>query len=97
MTLTVCARTMTSADHELLSELERFLEPFRGEFRRQDQLRRAAAYLLGLLRCPGRKNVENLARAVSLPAGWGVSNAAQALQHFVNQSPWNDDNVLRLY
>lgn len=97
MSLTIRARTMTPTDDELLTELERFLEPFRGEFRRQDQLRRAAAYLLGLLRCPGRKNIENLARASAPPADWGVSNTAQALQHFVNQSPWNEDNVLGVY
>jgi SRSO17 transposase len=93
------AETMTepAADGEALARLEQYLDAFRVAFRRQDQLRRAAAYLLGLLRCPGRKNVENLARAVTLPEGWTVSDVAQALQHFVNQSPWDDDGVLRLH
>lgn len=82
---------------DLLAQLEQYLEPFRAEFRRQDQLRRAAAYLLGLLQPGGRKNIEHLARTVRLPASWAVNDVAQALQHFVNQSPWDHDAVTRLY
>jgi SRSO17 transposase len=84
-----------AVDESIADRLERYLDPFRAEFRRRDQARWAAVYLQGLLRPGPRKNVENLARAVTLPADLTVEDAAQALQHFINQSPWEEDRLWR--
>jgi SRSO17 transposase len=77
--------------------LEEFVEGVRGAFGRRDQVRWAAVYLRGLLSCGGRKTVENLARHAGLPAEVGVERVAQALQHFIHQSPWDEDRVLAHY
>jgi SRSO17 transposase len=77
--------------------LEDYLGLFRGEFRRRDQAQWAAVYLQGLLRPGGRKNVESLARSVTLPDGLLVEDVAQALQHFINQSPWDEGRLWRRY
>jgi SRSO17 transposase len=53
--------------------------------------------LQGLLQTEGRKTIENLARAVSLPDSLRVEDVAQALQHFINQSPWDDQRISRRY
>src|SRR4051794_3488819 len=89
--------TMREPDALLPERLEAFVGCFRDEFRRQDQARWAAVYLQGLLRPGGRKNVEGLARAVTLPAGLEVEDVTQALQHFVNQSPWDEDRLWERY
>ncbi len=89
MTLTA----MPARDAELLQRLEQYTAAFRADFRRPEQARWAAAYLLGLLCCPERRTVENLARTLAPPPEWGVKDVAQALQHFVNQSPWDEDRV----
>src|SRR5215813_11869013 len=81
----------------LIERLEGFLEGVRGAFGRRDQARWAAVYLRGLLSCEGRKTVENLARHAGLPMEAGVENVAQALQHFIHQSPWDEDRVLAHY
>jgi SRSO17 transposase len=88
---------MPLTDVELLGRLEQFTGAFRGDFRRADQARWAAVYLLGLLRCAERKTVGNLARTLTLPPEWGVRDVAQALQHFINQSPWDEDKFWRRY
>jgi SRSO17 transposase len=77
--------------------LERFTERFRDDFRRREQADWAAVYLQGLLRPGGRKTIENLARMVTLPAGLRVEDVAQALQHFINQSPWDEQKLWRRY
>jgi SRSO17 transposase len=77
--------------------LDRFTERFRGDFRRREQADWAAVYLQGLLRPGGRKTIENLARMVTLPAGLRVEDVAQAIQHFINQSPWDEQKLWRRY
>ena len=84
---------MLATDTELLGELERFTATFRAGFRRRDRERWAAAYLLGLLRAAGRKTAGGLARTLSVPAAWGVRDVGQALQHFLTQSPWDEEAV----
>src|SRR5262245_59431462 len=74
-----------------------YLDGFPGGFRRREQREWAAVYLQGLLESSSRKNVETLARSVSLPAGLGVEDVAQALGHFLNQSPWDEAAILRQY
>src|SRR5918912_3480482 len=88
---------MCEPDAPLPERLEAFVGWFRDDFRRQDQARWAAVYLQGLLRPGGRKNVEGLARAVTLPPGLEVEDVTQALQHFVNQSPWDEDRLRHRY
>jgi SRSO17 transposase len=79
------------AEQETLTlRVDRFFAPFEPAFRRRDQVRWAKVYLQGLVDSPGRKTVENLARAVAIPEGLRVEDAAQALGHFVNQSPWDE-------
>jgi SRSO17 transposase len=88
---------VTTVDDNLPDRLERFLEPFRGDFRRREQARWAAVYLQGLLRPGARKNIETLARSVQLPADLVVEDVAQALQHFIHQSPWDEERLWRRY
>ncbi|MFO0841396.1 MAG: transposase [Gemmataceae bacterium] len=86
------------ADSETLAgRVERFFAPFELAFRRRDQARWAKVYLQGLVEVPGRKTVENLARAAALPDGFRREDAAQALGHFVNQSPWEEDALWGRY
>jgi SRSO17 transposase len=50
-----------------------------------------------LLQLGGRKTSESLARTIALPAGQRVDDAAQALQHFINQSPWDEAKLWHDY
>lgn len=73
--------------------LEDFVAELRSVFHRNDQALRFAAYLRGLLESIDRKNVESIAlaasRAMSVDSG-----LAQALQHFVSQSPWDERRLM---
>ena len=57
----------------------------------------AGVYLQGLLLDGDRKSIEPLSRRVGLPPGLQVKDPEQALQQFVNQSPWDDQQVLKRY
>jgi SRSO17 transposase len=85
------------SDAVWLERLEEYVEEFRPAFRRRDQVRWAAVYLQGLLRADGRKNIGTLARAVTPPPDLMVQDVAQALQNFVNQSPWDEAAVGQCY
>jgi SRSO17 transposase len=80
-----------------LQALDEFLEPFREAFRRREQWQWASVYLQGLLRPGQRKTIGNLAQCVVLPPDLPVTDTAQALQHFVNQSPWDEERLWRRY
>src|SRR5207248_7015352 len=71
--------------------------PSSGAFRRRDQLRWAGVYLQGLLVGGQRSNAEGLASRVVLPPEQSVEDVAQALQNFVNQSPWDEEGLWRRY
>ena len=86
---------MTEHDAEWLQSLDDYAALFRDDFRRRDQARWAAVYLQGLLREGGRKTIGGIARRVTLPADLSVDDAGQALQNFVNQSPWDEQKVWR--
>src|SRR5262245_13644743 len=58
---------------------------------------RAGVYLQGLLLDGERKSIEPLSRRVSLPDELDVKDKDQALQQFVNHSPWDERAVLRRY
>jgi SRSO17 transposase len=90
-------RTQLGPEVELLAQLDEYLVLFRGAFRRRDQARWAAVYLQGLLADGGRKNMESLARRVVLPPDLSATDVAQALQNFVNRSPWGEEEVWRRY
>jgi SRSO17 transposase len=85
--MTIAARDRVS-DH-----LTAFLGAYRQEFRRRDQVRWAAVYLQGLLVAQGRRNVENLARAVRLAEEQTDEDVTQALGHFVHHSPWDEEQL----
>ena len=55
----------------------------------------ASVYLQGPLLDGERKSIEPLSRRVSLPEGLVVKDPEQALQQFVNQSPWDEAKVLK--
>src|SRR5215831_443925 len=57
----------------------------------------AGVYLQGLLLDGERKGIEPLSRRVTLPEGLAVQDPEQALQQFVNQSPWDEAKLLRRY
>jgi SRSO17 transposase len=78
-----------------LDRLDDFVAAFRDDFRRRDQLRWAGIYLQGLLAPIERKTIGAMARHVVLPPYLIVEDVAQALQNFVNQSPWDEGKVWR--
>ena len=88
---------MSDLDARWLQSLDDYAAHFRDAFRRRDQAHWAAVYLQGLLGDADRKTIGGLARRVALPADVPVEDAAQALQNFVNQSPWDEGLVWRRY
>jgi SRSO17 transposase len=78
-------------------QLDDYLVQFRRAFPRRDQLRWANLYLQGLLRDLPRKNVQTMAQHLRLPKGLKIKDVTQALQHFLNQSPWEERDVLHCY
>jgi SRSO17 transposase len=90
----IATHTVTA---RLLQELDAYVGLFRGAFRRSDQARWAAVYLQGLLGSGRRKNIESLAGTAVLPPSLAVDDVAQALQNFVNQSPWDEQRLWQRY
>ena len=76
--------------------LDEYAAAYAEDFGRRDRARWLGVYLRGLLG-RGRKNAESLARAVDLPPGVQVDDLTQALQNFVNQSPWDEQKLWRRY
>jgi SRSO17 transposase len=84
-------RTVTpDLDPEVLERLHAYAREYRSLFQRIDQYLHGRTYLHGLLLDGERKSIEPLSRRV--PGG-----DEQALQQFVNQSPWDAGLVLRAY
>jgi SRSO17 transposase len=73
-----------------LRRLQEYASLFRDDFPRCDQARWAEVYMQGLLSSSRRKNIETLAQHVAMPRDRLVADAAQALQNFLNQSPWDE-------
>lgn len=71
-----------------LARFEEYAATFRPAFHRADQFLRFRAYVRGLLEPTDRKNVEAIAAAAARVM-MVESNLAQALQHFVSNSPWD--------
>ena len=75
-------------------EFDAYTEHFQHVFARADQFSRFRVYLRGLLDGGERKNVGGIA-ARSIDSG--EADVAQALQHFISQSPWDSGRLLASY
>src|SRR5213080_4842513 len=84
-------------DTEALGRLPDYAALFADDFPQAKPARWAGVYLQGLLLDGERKSIEPLSRRVTLPEGLAPKDPEQALQQFVNQSPWDEQAVLRRY
>src|SRR5829696_1673216 len=84
-------------DPAVLDRLRDYAAHFADDFPQAKPAAWAGVYLEGLLLDGDRKSVEPLSRRVTLPAGLTSTDPEQALQQFVNQSPWDERAVLRRY
>jgi SRSO17 transposase len=82
---------------DALRRLEDYAAGLRDAFALDRPARWAGVYLAGLIQEGERKSIEPLSRRVALPAELQVKDPEQALQQFVNQSPWDDQAVLKGY
>jgi SRSO17 transposase len=81
----------------VLDRLRGYAALFVPDFPQAKPARWAAVYLQGLLLDGERKSIEPLSRRVALPDGLESKDPEQALQQFVNQSPWDEQLVLKRY
>src|SRR3954447_24643401 len=84
-------------DPAVLGRLRDYAALFAPDFPQSKPARWAGVYLQGLLLDGDRKSIEPLSRRVTLPEGLSSKDPEQALQQFVNQSPWDERRVLRRY
>jgi SRSO17 transposase len=84
-------------DPVVLDRLRDYAALFADDFPQARPALWAGVYLQGLLLDGERKSIEPLSRRVDLPPGLTVRDPDQALQPFVNQSPWDERRVLRRY
>src|SRR4051795_8713606 len=84
-------------DAAVLVRLRDYAARFAADFPHARPALWASVYLQGLLLDGERKSVEPLSRRVTLPEGLAVQDPDQALQQFVNQSPWDQAAVLKRY
>jgi SRSO17 transposase len=84
-------------DPGVLDRLRDYAALFAEDFPQAKPARWAGVYLQGLLLDGERKSIEPLSRRIRLPEGLTSKDPEQALQQFVNQSPWDEHKVLRRY
>src|SRR5260370_22094393 len=84
-------------DPAVLQRLSDYATLFADDFPQAKPARWSGVYLQGLLLDGERKSIEPLAKRVTRPADLRAADVGQALQHFVNQSPWDDQKILRRY
>src|SRR5262245_39981276 len=84
-------------DSAVLDRLRDYARGFAGDFPQAKPARWAGVYLQGLRLNGERKSIEPLASRVRLPEGLPSKDPEQALQQCVNQSPWDEQKVLRRY
>jgi SRSO17 transposase len=82
---------------EVLDRLGDYADIFRDDFSHKNQARWSHIYLQGLLQDGERKSIEPLSGRVTLPLDLNAKDPEQALQQFVNQSPWDDQGLARRY
>jgi SRSO17 transposase len=84
-------------DPAVLDRLRDYAALFAEDFPQARPARWAGVSLQGLLLDGDRKSIEPLSRRVTLPDGLASKDPEQALQQFVNQSPWDEQKVLTRY
>src|SRR5436309_142136 len=84
-------------DPGVLDRLRDYAALFAEDFPQAKPARWAGVYLQGLLLDGERKSIEPLSRRITLPDGLTSTDPEQALQQFVNQSPWDEKAVLKRY
>jgi SRSO17 transposase len=82
---------------EVLGRLQDYAALFRDDFSHKAQALWSGVYLQGLLQDGERKSIEPLAGRVTLPLDLTAKDPEQALQQFVNQSPWDDQMLVQRY
>lgn len=83
---------------EVLNRLREYAAPFREDFRYDTQHAWSGVYLRGLLQDGDRKSIEPMMARVPRPAQLaGIKDPEQAMQQFVNQSPWDELKVWKRY
>ena len=82
-------------DAEVLEHLSEYVAQFMADFGLIIRRYWAEVYLQGLFLDGERKSIQPLAQRVTVP-GWS-GDTMQALQQFVNQSPWDEEVVWRTY
>ena len=82
---------------EVLERLQDYADVFRDGFSHKKQRLWSGVYLQGLFQDGERKSIEPLSGRVTLPPDLDVQDPEQALQQFVNQSPWDDQELARRY
>src|SRR4051812_1056790 len=84
-------------DPAVVDRLRDYADLFADDFPQAKPALWAGVYLQGLLLDGERKSIEPLARRVTLPEELTSTDPEQALQQFVNQSPWDEHRVLKRY
>lgn len=84
-------------DAAVLDRLRDYASLFADDFPQSKPALWAGVYLQGLLLDGERKSIEPLSRRITLPDGLTSTDPEQALQQFVNQSPWDEKAVLKRY
>src|SRR3954452_16050795 len=83
---------------EVLGRLGDYAELFHDDFHHQSQRSWCGVYLRGLLEDGERKSIEPMAARVPRPPQLlDIKDPEQALQQFVNQSPWDEQKVVQRY
>jgi SRSO17 transposase len=83
---------------EVLDRLRDYAGQFRDLYRHVPQFSWSGVYLRGLLEDGDRKSIEPMAARVPLPLELShIKDPEQALQQFVNQSPWDEQKVEKRY
>jgi SRSO17 transposase len=91
----MASTVMAELDAEGLARLDEYASEFMADFGLIIRRYWAGVYLQGLMLDGERKSIQPLAQRVNVP-GWH-GDTMQALQQFVNQSPWDEQAVLRTY
>jgi SRSO17 transposase len=83
---------------EVLDRLRDYAELFRDDFRHKAQHAWSGVYLRGLLQDGERKSIEPMVARVPRPAELlNIHDPEQAMQQFVNQSPWDEQTLCARY
>jgi SRSO17 transposase len=91
----VVVAPVVELDAEVLERLGTYTAEFMADFGLIVRRYWAEVYLHGLLLDGERKSIQPLAERVNVPGWYG--DTMQALQQFVNQSPWDEQAVLHTY